>query len=79
MAVIDVLVGRQNKFLDWFAHQRLGLQAKQGGGGQVGFQNDLGVTDREVAHGRMVVQVKVARAGQFEFKLGTPQFFVLCL
>ena len=59
--------------------QRAAGHAQQGGGGEVGFQDQAVLAEGDIAHGRQVVEVEIAGAGDVQCRLGAAQFLVLAL
>ena len=76
-AVVDVLVILEDATGQPLADQRAPGHAQQGGGGEVGLQDQPPLADGAISHRRHVVEVEVTFPRGFQFQLRPAQFLVL--
>ncbi len=77
--VVRVPVRREDEGAEWPPDEPLPLDAEQARGREVRFADDAVVAHGEVAHGRQVEEIEIARPRGFKLLLGAAQLLVLHL
>jgi len=77
MQVVDLLILFENEAGDRLPDQRAAGHSQQGGGREVGLQDQSLLGQGAVAHRGQVIQIKIAGLAFLQFCLGRPQCFVL--